>query len=316
MKQCLRSPAVFVLAVLFALPAFGVPAPEADPAGRQTISQVLASARDSDWRALNPENTLYLDLDSGRVIIELCPFMAPGHTANVKALVRERFFDGLAVMRVQENYVTQWGDPAGDDPQLSRRAITGKKALPPEFDRPIDPGLNFTLLPDGDVYAPEVGFIDGFPVARDTETDRMWLVHSYGMIGAGRGNTADSGSGAEMYVVIGQAPRHLDRNITLFARVIQGMELLTSLPRGSGSMGFYEKKEQLVPIRSIRLAAELPEAERIRLEILRTDTPLFKRYIEARRNRVEEWFLYPVGRIELANIPIPVRRMPLQGEAD
>lgn len=308
MKQYCRFPVLLVLVVLFTLPAFGVPAPETDPARPQTIAQVLASARDSDWRTLDPENTLYLDLDSGRVIIELCPFMAPGHTANVKALVADRFFDGLAVMRVQENYVVQWGDPAGDDPQLSRRVITGKKALPPEFDRPIDPGLSFTLLPDGDVYAPEVGFIDGFPVARDRQAGRMWLVHTYGMVGAGRGNTADSGSGAEMYVVIGQAPRHLDRNITLFARVIQGMELLTSLPRGRGPMGFYEKAEQCIPIRSIRLAAELPEAERIGLEILRTDTPLFKRYVEARRNRVEAWFLYPAGRIELANIPIPVRQ--------
>jgi peptidylprolyl isomerase len=135
----------------------------------------------------------------------------------------------------------------------------------------------------------------------------MWLVHNYGMVGAGRDNAPDSGGGTELYVVIGHAPRHLDRNVTLLGRVLQGMELLSGLPRGSGAMGFYEKAEERVPIKSIRVAADVPESERSALEILRTDTKTFQALIESRRNRREEWFQFQAGHIELANVPIPVR---------
>jgi len=272
------------------------------------IADVLATAKPEDWRALDPENTLYLEMANGRVVIELAPAFAPQHAANVKALARERYFDGLAIMRVQDNYVVQWGDPAVDDPQKARKILQAKKNLPAEFDRAIDAKIPFTLLPDGDVYAKEVGFSEGFPVARDKDSNRMWLTHCYGMVGAGRGNTSDSGGGTEIYVVIGQAPRHLDRNCTLFGRVIRGMELLSSLPRGNGPMGFYEKPQQLVPIKSIRVAADVPLAERIELEIMRTDTDTFRQLIESRRNRPDEWFLFKAGRVELCNIPVPLRK--------
>ena len=127
------------------------------------------------------------------------------------------------------------------------------------------------------------------------------------MVGAGRDNDVDSGGGTELYVVTGHAPRHLDRNVTLVGRVVQGMELLSSLPRGSGALGFYEKPEQRTPIRSIRVAADVPEAERAPLEVLRTDTPTFAAYVEARRNRHEEWFKVPAGRIDVCNIPLVSR---------
>lgn len=116
-----------------------------------------------------------------------------------------------------------------------------------------------------------------------------------------------SGSGSELYVVIGHAPRHLDRNVTLAGRVLRGMERLSTLPRGTGALGFYEKAEQRVPMVSIRVAADLPKAERPQLEVLRTNTTTFAEFVEARRSRREDWFLDPVGRIELCNVPIPVR---------
>ena len=195
----------------------------------------------------------------------------------MKALVREKYYDGLAILRAQDNYVVQWGDPDAEKPELARKIQQARKTLPPEFDRPLDTKLPFTRLPDGDVYAREVGFSKGFPVARDKRTGKMWLVHTYGMVGAGRDNAPDSGGGTELYVVIGQAPRHLDRNVTLLGRVVQGMELLSALPRGTGPMGFYKQPEQRVPIKSIRIAADVPEPERSGLEILRTDTKTFER---------------------------------------
>jgi peptidylprolyl isomerase len=272
-----------------------------------TMASVLAESKSSDWRPLDPENTLYLELAAGRVVIELAPLFAPQHVANVKALAREHYFDGLAIIRSQDNYVVQWGDPNAEKPELARKVRRAQKTLPAEFDRPFDPKLPFTRLADGDVYAPEVGHVGGFPVARDPKSGKMWLVHTYGMVGAGRDTPPDSGGGLELYVVTGQAPRHLDRNVTLLGRVVQGMELLSALPRGTGPLGFYDKTEQRVPIKQIRVAADVPESERTIVEILRTDTSTFQNLIESRRNRREEWFHTPVGHIELSNVPIPVR---------
>src|SRR5260221_206312 len=208
-----------------------------------TMADVLAASKPDEWRKPDPENTLYLELNSGRVAIELAPAFAPNHVANVKSLVREKYFDGLAVVRCQDNYVVQWADPNAEDPKLAHKIVKAKAKLAPEFDRDIDPKMPFTRLPDGDVYAPETGFAGGFPVARDPKTGKTWLVHCYGMVGAGRDVPIDSGGGTELYVVIGHAPRHLDRNVTLLGRVIQGIELLSSLPRGPAPMGFYDKPE-------------------------------------------------------------------------
>ena len=277
------------------------PAPAAPASKPQTTAEVLAASSPSDWRPLDPQSTLYLDLPVGRVIIELAPVFAPNHVANVTALAREQYFDGLAFMRSQDNYVVQWGDAGGKKPLQKAR-----RTLPAEFERPLR-GLTLTRITDPDTYAPLVGFLDGFPVAADPQLGRAWLVHCYGMVGAGRDNDVDSGGGTELYVVIGQAPRHLDRNVTLLGRVVRGMELLSVLPRGHGALGFYEGSDTGMPIRSLRLAADLPESERTALEELRTDTAAFAAYVEARRNRHEEWFKVPAGRIDVCNIPVPVR---------
>jgi peptidylprolyl isomerase len=269
-----------------------------------TTAEVLAQSAPSDWRALDPQRTLYLELPAGRVIIELAPEFAPKHVENIVALVREGYFDGLAVMRVQDNYVVQWGDAD------NKRAIrTAKKTLNAEFDRPAK-GLAFTPLPDPDTYAGEVGFSNGFAAARDSATGTAWLAHCYGAVGAGRDTAADSGGGTELYAVIGHSPRHLDRNVTLVGRVVKGIELFSVLPRGTGNLGFYEKPEQRVPLRSIRVAADVPEAERTPLEVFRTDTRAFTAFVAARRTRTDDWFKYKVGRVELCNVPIPVREPP------
>jgi len=219
--------------------------------------------------------------------------------------VRAKYFDGLAVVRVQDDYVAQWGDPD------ERRPLPpGIGKLAPEFDAPLAARTGFTRLPDGDVYAPEVGFANGFPAARSVRDRRMWLAHCYGMVGVGRDVDAESGNGAELYVVIGHSPRHLDRNVALVGRVVKGMELLSSLPRGSAPLGFYAKEEATVPISSIRIAADVAPAQRTLLEVLRTDTPVFAALVESRRNRPEDFFKLPAGRIELCNVPLPVRERP------
>jgi peptidylprolyl isomerase len=242
-----------------------------------------------------------MELPAGRVIIELAPQFAPHYVANVEALARESYFNGLSVERVQDNYVVQWGDPEGKKP-----IHAAQHTLAAEFER-SSRGLSFMPLAEPDSYAPEVGFSDGFPVALDPKLGRAWLIHCYGMVGAGRDNDVDSGGGTELYAVIGHAPRHLDRNVTLLGRVVQGMEILSSLPRGTGALGFYEKAEQRVPLKSFKVAADVPEAQRTPLEELRTDTQTFTEYVDARRNRHEEWFKVPAGHVDVCNVPIPVR---------
>jgi peptidylprolyl isomerase len=270
-------------------------------ASARTMAEVIAASKSSDWRALDPENTVYMDLPAGRVVIELAPQFAPQHAANVRALVREGFFDGLAIIRSQDNYVVQWGDP--DD---KRQPTKAKATLPAEFSRAAR-GLNFTALPDPDTYAPQTGFVDGFPAARDSENGTAWAVHCYGMVGAGRDVDVNSGGGTSLYAVSGHAPRQLDRNITLLGRVVQGMELLSATPRGPAPMGFYEKREQDTPIRRVRMAADVPEGERVKLEVMRTDTQTFTDLIESRRNRRDDWYKVPAGRIDVCNVPLPVR---------
>lgn len=275
-----------------------------------TMEQILKASKPSDWRPLNPNETLYMDLPQGRVVIELDPAYAPLHVANIRMLAHEHYWDGLAILRVQDDYVTQWGDPAAETqhPSHPPRSLGKAKAiLPPEFERDITPALPFTRLPDGDVYAPQVGFSDGFPVARDPASGKTWLVHCYGMVGAGRDNAPDSGPGTELYAVIGQAPRHLDRNIALVGRVVQGMQYLSALPRGNGPLGFYRNPAHDTQILRVRLASDLPPSERMHIEVLRTDTPIFTALIEARRNRSEPWFHYRAGKIDVCNVPLPVR---------
>jgi len=266
-----------------------------------SMSDVIAASKSSDWRALDPQNTLYVELAAGRVVIELAPAFAPKHVENIKALVHEHYFDGLAIYRAQDNYVVEWGDA-----ERVRPVKNAQKTVAAEFSR-SSKDLPFTVLPDPDTYAAEVGFVDALPAAREARTHLTWLAHCYGMVGAGRDNDVDSGGGTELYVVIGNAPRHLDRNVTLVGRVVSGIELLSTLKRGSGPMGVYEHPAERTPIRAIKLAADVPEAERVKLEVMRTDTQTFADLVEARRNRREEWFKVPAGHIELCNVPLVVR---------
>lgn len=272
-------------------------------------ADLLKNSKASEWRRLKDENLLYLDFDKGRVIIELTTDFAPEHVKNIKHLVQEKYWDGLSIVRVQDNYVVQWGDPNAEKPELKKKIKSAKETLKAEFDRAYSGKLSFTALPDADTYAKEVGFVNGFPVARDKELQKMWLTHCYGMVGAGRNNPADSGGGAELYVVIGHAPRHLDRNVTLVGRVVDGMELLSSLPRGTGALGFYEKPEQQIRIQSIKLASQVPKKERVILEALKTDSETFKKLITARRHRQEEWFHNSAQRLEICNMMLPVRKV-------
>jgi cyclophilin family peptidyl-prolyl cis-trans isomerase len=292
------------------------PPPTSAPAPAPSYGQVIEQSSASDWRTPDPNNLIYLELKSGRVVIELAPHVAPINADNFRKLAREKYFDGLAIVRSQDNYVVQWADPDEKNPRAIKTAQRTVKGEPLRALNKADTrAFAFDVLPDRDGYAPEVGFSQGFwagrDVSKDKESSSVWLAHCYGAVGVGRGNDMDSG-GAQFYVVTGHAPRHLDKNITLVGRVLQGMSLLSTLPRGTRPLGFYATPAEHVPIVSIRVAADVPEKERVALEVIRTDTPLFTRAVEALRNRGGDWFKVPAGHVELCNVPIAVREKKAQ----
>jgi cyclophilin family peptidyl-prolyl cis-trans isomerase len=279
-------------------------------AAAPTVAEVLAQAPATDWRPLAPENTLLMELGPGRqVLIELAPRFAPRHVANIRTLARAGYWDGLAIVRVQDNYVAQWGDPDAEVPTKARSLGTAERRLPAEFSVPLQ-GLPLVRLPDADGWAPVTGFVDGMPVAADPATGQAWLAHCYGMVGAGRDTPRDSSNGAELYAVIGQSPRGLDLNITVVGRVLDGMQWLAALPRGTAEMGFYAEPVQRSNITRIRLLEQVPLAERPALEVLRTDSATWPKLLDARRVRGEDWFVHSPRHIGLCNATVPTRPRP------
>lgn len=292
------------LLALFAGSACAAPArADKELPPKPSVADVVKASKPGDWRPLDPDNTLYMELPTGRVVMELAPAFAPKAAANIRALVRERYFDGLSIMRAQDGFVVQWGDPDEDTP----RPFKAAKTVDAEFSVPAKGTGQFTQLKERDVYAPQVGHVGGFPVARDPKAGQAWLPHCYAMVGVARDEAANTGNGSQLYTVIGHAPRHLDRNITVVGRIVAGMPLLTVMPRGSAALGFYDKAEQRTPISTVRLAADVPRAERSNLEVMRTESAAFQAVIEAQRNRGGPWTKVAAGAIDLCNVPIPVR---------
>jgi len=308
---------LLALAAALAASAPAADTPPARPATPRTTADIVREAPASAWRTPDPNDVLLMTLPGGTVWIELATRFAPRHAANIRALVAQHYFDGLAVLRVQDNFVAQWGDPDAEaerppggasaaDVPTPRPLGAAAATLAPEF-AIDDQGLPIARLKDRDVYAPVTGFVDGFPVAVDPAAHRAWITHCYGIVGAGRGDTVDSGSGAELYAVIGQAPRTLDLNIAPVGRVIQGMELLSSLPRGGAAMGFYERREQHVRIERVQRLADLPADRRPSVRVFRTDTPAWAELVESRRNRRDAWYVHRAGAIDVCSLSVPVR---------
>lgn len=277
--------------------------PPAPPGNTPSPAEVIAASKPEEWRALDPENTLYMDFPNGRVVIELAPQFAPNHVANIKALSREGFFVNGAVTRVQDNFVTQWA--SAQDPE--RKPKVGVERLKAEFTLPRNAPVPFDVLPDPDTFAPEVGFSNGFYVARDK--DRMWPAHCYGMVGAGREADEDSGGGTELYTIISQSPRALDSQLSVVGKVVWGMEIMSSFPRGTGDAGFYKTPAEYHRYVDMKIAADVPEAQRTNLETMRTDSASFNTLVNSRRWRKDDFYKHPVGRIGLCNVTVPVREM-------
>ncbi|MEM7666318.1 MAG: peptidylprolyl isomerase [Pseudomonadota bacterium] len=337
-----------ILAAAPAALALGLPASaQEEPEGAPSPNQIVDAASDEEWVAIPAEDLLVMtlapDADGNKreVVIQLMPApFSQGWVENIRTLARAEWYDGISVNRVQDNYVVQWGDPGYDNPESGE---TETKPLPEGLrvmdraeysvasmynrqwrslyalvakgedlrnqantDHPTIPA-NLRTTPDD--YGQEPGYSGGFPVTREGRRGGYSPVHCYGMVGVGRNYSPDTGSGAELYTVIGHAPRHLDRNIALVGRIIAGMEHLSSLPRGSGTLGFYteEEVEKRTPILSVRVASDLPSGEQPSYEYLSTEGETFAKYADARANRRDPFFIVPAGGADICNIPVPIR---------
>jgi cyclophilin family peptidyl-prolyl cis-trans isomerase len=319
------------IALPLALLALSGQAPAPPPAPKVLApSEIVAGAPAADWVDIAASDLLVMDLAGGkRVVIQLMPApFSQGWVGNIRKLAAARFWDGTSINRVQDNYVVQWGDANAEDQAKAKKLPEGLVTVPQsEYqllasengNRDVyfpsqSPHLPLTvpLLAAVDAYALSE-FHGGWPLGVSLQGKRrkqkswVWPVHCYGMVGVGRDMPPDTGTGAELYTVIGHAPRHLDRNIALVGRVIAGIEHLSSLPRGTGALGFYEKPEQRVTITSIRLGNEVTDLPRY--QYLSTESASFARYADARANRRDAFFIVPAGGADICNIPVPVRVM-------
>jgi peptidylprolyl isomerase len=269
-----------------------------------TPTDVVNAAAPAAWKAIPADDLLVMDLKSGgRVVVQLAPEFAPVHVANIKALARSSYWDGATIYRVQDNYVAQWGLNDSDKPWPA--AVRPKP--PAEYTRPLK-GLIVRPLGYADPYAPGAGFSGGWPIAYSSKGGWANLAHCYATVGVGRNLAPDTGTGGELYAIIGQPTRHMDRNLAVVGRVIDGIEKLSSLPRGTEALGFYKDKSEFVPIARIRLASEMPEAGRPSYEYLDSSSASFARYIRVRANRQDDFYTHPAGGVDLCNVQVPVRK--------
>ena len=302
--------------------ATGAPAPAAGTV--LSPNEIVAAAPAGDWVDIAASDLLVMELvadrdgNNRRVVIQLMPPpFSQGWVGNIRKLAAAHWWDATSINRVQDNYVVQWGDANAEDKAKAKKLPAGLarmengqyvSTLTEVRFRPIPQpkGVKQSLASDYLAVPDLLGvgvFGSGWPVVTDGVS--AWPVHCYGMVGVGRNLSPDTGTGAELYTVIGHAPRHLDRNIALVGRVIAGIENLSSLPRGTGALGFYEKPEQRVTITAIRLGNEV--ADLPRYQYLSTESASFAKYAGARANRRDAFFIVPAGGADICNIPVPMR---------
>ncbi len=268
-------------------------------------AEILETSAASDWRALDPENTLYIELESGRVVIALSTKLAPAHVTQVKMLAREGFYDGLSFYRVIEGFVAQGGDA------LEAREIkTAEKTMIAEFDQPLTSDIGFDAIKDADGYAATVGFVDSLPAGVDAEGETVWHLHCTGAFAFGRNNEKDTAS-TEFYVTL-QPQRYLDRNLSVFGRVVEGMDHLQGLRRVSPPETADDDMGETII--AMRIAADLPAGEQTTLEILDSSSSAFAAYYESRRNRPEAFFHFRHDYMDICQFAVPVRPVAAAGE--
>lgn len=233
----------------------------------------VMGAAPADWRALDPENTLVIETTKGRVVVELRPEFAPKGVERIKLLAREGVYDGLQFHRVIDGFVAQTGNPDNRDGGTSRHPD-----LPPEFSFRIPPEAATIVVERSDARE---GFVGATPFQAVSTAEqglrpdprlRGWGAYCPGVVGMGR--QADPASANSEIFIMRAAARRLDHEYTVVGRVVLGAEAIQKV-----AVGEPPKVPDLML--KVRVAADLPEGSRPRLEVMNETGLAFRARVEA-----------------------------------
>jgi peptidylprolyl isomerase len=227
------------------------------------------AAAPAGWRALDPADLLVIDTTKGRIVVAMAPALAPQAVARVKLLAREGVYDGLQFHRVIEGFVDQTGNPNNKDGGTSSHPD-----LPPEFTFRIAPSQASLVRQAADGVE---GFAGPVPVAGALAPDgklRGWGAYCAGVAGMGR-QEAIGTANSEIFFMRAPA-RRLDHDYTVWGRVVQGLDVVRAVKVG-------EPPADPDRMLKMRVAADLPPAERPRLEMLDPAGAAFRARVRAVR---------------------------------
>lgn len=243
------------------------------------------SAPDEAWRTVDPENLLVIDTKYGDIAVELFPEIAPNHVAQIKALTKQGFYNDVVFHRVIDGFMNQTGDGTNGNG-------TGDSTLPDiaaEFTFRRGADMPFTLLTARKVGDSEigVGFYKNLPIAsqptsqamftKDNKVDAFGL-HCKGVTSMARTSDPNSAN-SQFFLMRGQA-EHLDTQYSIWGNTVMGYELLEK-----PQVGTIGDVPGWIPDRmnTVEIAADMDEAERPTVQVLRTDSPAFTNWLKTQK---------------------------------
>jgi len=235
------------------------------------------------WRTLKSEHLVVMTLPQGNVVIELAPKFAPNHVKQFSTLVQNKHYDGNQFYRVIDGFVAQVGpeDGSQEDNNVTPLKLEGEWR---HYKR------DYTLVQKNDLFAEETGFINGFAVGVSRSEKKQWLAHCPGVVAMARGNDKDSAT-SHFYITNGQAPRYLDRLMTVFGRVVYGMEHVQAIQRTTVMEGQDEIPEsKFTSITKMQMMNDLPKEQQMKIAVENTHSKAFSTRLKKRKERKHPFF--------------------------
>lgn len=276
----LASAALAIVLALAAVPAAAKKAPPPPP----PVPAGPTAPTDADWRTPDPQNVLVIDTTKGRIVVELSPAAAPQMTARVRELTRAGFYNGRSFFRVIDNFMDQTGDPKDDGTGQS-----DKPNLPPEFMFRRGADTPITVIDNAEGV--QWGYLGSLPVISQTmDLGLLTAAHKVnafgaycpGVLGAARSDDPASAN-SQFFLMRGPTP-NLNQKYTAFGATISGLDVIRAIKAGGAGGVVTEPRDKML---TVRVLADIPEAERPKVRVLDAGGPWFKVLIErARKEKV------------------------------
>jgi peptidylprolyl isomerase len=249
-----------------------------------------SAAQAAESRKVAQQDLVYMMTSDGLIIYELLPQVAPNHAKRFKNLANEGFYDGLDFYRVIDGFVAQAGEGEPEWDNVKGKTSKFNSMLKAELTRPLS--TEFVVAQSPELLAPETGYIDSVPAGRDPKTKEEWFLHCPGMVAMARNNEIDSGA-TEFYINIGQAPRHLDRNMSVFARVVSGLEVAQRMTRGDRAKGgIVADRSKRSKILWAKTGDKVAEEFKKSVEVQLTTSKAFQQRLNDARNKTHAFYVY------------------------